>query len=82
MKVSRLIQVLQETASPDDELCVLWWEKRHFDYTDDDELILTDDNWRKVCDEFDQWDDAGLSTGEWIADAVSEYAELRPAEAD
>jgi len=76
MKVSQLIKILQENNKPDDEIIVLWWEKQNFDYTDDDELVLTDEAWRKVSEEFDTWDNAGESVGEWIADAVSEHAEI------
>ncbi len=76
MKVSKLIQVLQETTKPDDEILVLWWEKHNFDYNDDDELVLTDEAWLKISQEFNEWDEAGESVGEWIADAVSEHAEL------
>ncbi len=78
MKVSRLIEILQEQNKPDDEILVLWWEKHHFDYTDDDELKLTDEAWLKISHEFDSWDNAGESVGEWIADAVSEHAEDNP----
>lgn len=77
MKVSRLIEVLQEQNKPDDEILVVWWEKHNFDYSDDDELVLTDEAWLEISDEFDQWGDAGYQIGEWIADAVSEKAELR-----
>ena len=75
MKVSKLIKIL-EGHNHDDEIIVLWWEKQNFDYTDDDELTLTDGAWLKVSSEFDSWDSAGQSVGEWIADAVSEHAEL------
>lgn len=76
MKVSQLINTLLEQNKPDDEIIVLWWEKRNFDYSENDELVLTDDAWRKVSDEFDTWDNAGQDIGEWIADAVVEHAEI------
>lgn len=76
MKVSELINTLLEHNKPDDEIIVLWWEKRNFDYEEYDELVLTDEAWRKVSEEFDTWDNAGESVGEWIADAVSEHAEI------
>ena len=75
MKVSRLIQLLQEQNKPEDEVIFLCWEKHHFDYSEDDELKLTDDAWLKISNEFDLWDEAGIDVGEWIADAVSEHAE-------
>jgi hypothetical protein len=80
MKVSRLIKLLQEQNKPDDEILVVWWEKHNFDYTDDDELILTDEAWLKVSNEFDSWDNAGEQIGEWIADAVSDNAEIKKEE--
>lgn len=76
MKVSELINTLLEQNKPDDEIIVLWWEKRNFDYSEDDELVLTDEAWRKVSQEFDTWDNAGQDIGEWIADAVVEHAEI------
>jgi hypothetical protein len=82
MKVSQLIKVLQEQNKPDDEILVLWWEKHHFDYSDDDEMKLTDEAWAKISNEFDSWDNAGEEIGEWIADAVSEHAELNTDEFD
>lgn len=75
MKVSRLIELLQTQNKPEDEVLVLWWEKRNFDYSDDDELKLTDEAWLKISSEFDSWGGAGQDVGEWIADAVSEHAE-------
>lgn len=76
MKVSELINTLLENNKPDDEIIVLWWEKRNFDYEEYDELVLTDEAWRKVSEEFDTWDNAGQEVGEWIADAVSDHAEI------
>lgn len=76
MKVSQLINTLLESNKPDDEIIVLWWEKRNFDYDENDELVLTDDAWRKVASEFDTWDNAGQDIGEWLADAVTEHAEI------
>jgi hypothetical protein len=77
MKVSRLIELLQTQNKPDDEIMFLCWEKHNFDYSDDDELKLTDEAWLEISNEFDLWDEAGISTGIWIADAVSEYAEMK-----
>jgi hypothetical protein len=75
MKVSELIKVLQEQNKPDEEILVLWWEKHNFDYAEDDEMKLTDEAWLKISKEFDEWDSVGEEIGEWIADAVSQYAE-------
>jgi hypothetical protein len=76
MKVSRLIELLQEQNKPDEEIVVLWWEKNHFDFPEDYELKLTDEAWLKVSTEFDLWDNAGAEIGEWISDAVIEYSEV------
>lgn len=78
MKISELIEALQEKNNPDEEILVIWWEKRNFDYSDDDELKLTDEAWLKVSKEFDVWSEAGQDIGEWITDAVSEHAEINP----
>ena len=77
MKVSRLIELLQTQNKPDDEVMFLCWEKHNFDYSDDDELKLTDEAWLKVCNEFDLWDGASVGVNEWIADAVLEHAEMK-----
>lgn len=82
MKVSKVIEALQQLP-PDDEILVLWWEKNAFDYSEDDELILTDEAWLKVSNDFDKWDGAGEQIiGEWIADAVVEYAEVNEKSVD
>jgi hypothetical protein len=75
MKVSELIKVLQENNKPDDEILVIWWEKNSFDFPEDYELKLTDKGWMKISKEFDEWDEAGSSISDWIADAVIENAE-------
>jgi hypothetical protein len=75
MKVSRLIELLQEQNKPDDEILVVWWEKHHFEFPEDYELKLTDEAWLKVSTEFDSWDNAGEEISKWISDAVIDYSE-------
>jgi hypothetical protein len=74
MKVSELIKTLQETAKPDDEILVLWWEKQHFDFPEDYEMKLTDEAWLKVSQEFDEWDNPSEEVTQWISDAVIDHA--------
>lgn len=77
MKVSELINTLLENNKPDDEILVLWWDKQTFDFADDDELVLTDDAWLKVSNIFDTWDNAGTELTQWIAETVTECAEIK-----
>ena len=76
MKVKDLIKSLSE-LNPEDEVCALWWEKKYFEYGEDDEVELTSDGWGKVCSEFDDWDNAGTNLTQWISEAVTEHAVAR-----
>lgn len=69
MKVKQLRDLLADLQD-DDDICALLWDKPCFD---DEEYPLTDAGWAKVCQEFDEWSEAGLSLSEWIADACIEY---------
>lgn len=73
MKVHQLLKELN-ALNPDDDLCVLYWEKSAFDYSEDDEFVLTKEAWAKVVEEFDDMD--FISIGEWISDAVIEHTEV------
>lgn len=77
MKVRELIKILLE-KNLDDDVCSLIWFKSDFDYAEDDEVILTDEAWSKIVNEFDRWPESSLMAHQWIADAVIEYCELRP----
>lgn len=68
MKVSRLIKILQETTQPDDDICALFWTKDNFGIEEGSAL----ETWRKVCQEFEDWDDAGMHDGDWIVDAIND----------
>jgi hypothetical protein len=76
VKVSELLKQLGE-LNPNDDICVLYWEKPSYDYDDDDENVLTAEAWAEICAEFDDWEDAGTELSEWIADAVIEKSEER-----
>lgn len=72
MKVEKLIEILQKGYKGTDDICVLWWSKPEVDDLDD--KVLTDEDWAKVCLEFDEWQDADFAISEWVADAVLQYA--------
>jgi hypothetical protein len=76
MKVKTLLEMLSR-YSPEDELCVLYWDKEQFDYRDDEHEVLTTEKWAEISKEFDEWEDAGHQVSEWIADAVIEKVELK-----
>lgn len=76
MIIKQIIEMLSR-YSPDDELCILYWDKEQFDYRDDEHEVLTTEKWAEICKEFDEWEDAGHSVSEWIADAVIEKVELK-----
>jgi hypothetical protein len=73
MKVSKVIEALQQ-LSQDDEILVLWWEKNAFDFPEDYEIKLTDDGWLKVVKDFDEWGNAGSDIDDWIAEATIEHS--------
>ena len=76
MKVKTLLEMLSR-YSPEDELCVLYWDKPQYDFEEDEDIALTSEAWEKVCKEFDQWENAGHEVTAWISDAVFENAELK-----
>jgi hypothetical protein len=69
MKIKTLLEMLNR-YSPEDELCVLYWDRDNFDYEE-----LTVSAWSEICKEFDEWEDAGLDVSEWLSEAVSKKAE-------
>lgn len=72
MKVSALIKVLQEGHTPDEDIIVLWWSNPE-EFAGNS--TLSDENWNKICLEFDEWDNAGADISDWVATAISEYYE-------
>jgi hypothetical protein len=71
VKIKQVIDMLSR-YSPEDELCILWWDKPQFDNLDG--LVLDDEAWARICKEFDEWDDAGADVNQWILDASIDYA--------
>jgi hypothetical protein len=65
MKVKDLIAKLQENYKETEDICVIWWDK----FSSADER-LSDEDWAKVCQEFDEWDEAGADINDWIAEAI------------
>lgn len=55
MKVKDLLNYLSD-LDPEDHICALVYDKRHFDFPDDDEMILTKEGWEKLCNDFDEQD--------------------------
>lgn len=53
MKVKDLIKYLSDMDS-EDHICALVYDKRQFDFPDDDEMILTAEGWEKLCNDFDE----------------------------
>jgi hypothetical protein len=76
MKIKLAIEILSR-YSPDDEICLLYWDKEQYDYAEEEDFSLTAENWAKVCDEFDNWDNAGESVTRWISEAVHDHLEPR-----
>jgi hypothetical protein len=72
MKIKQIMEMLSR-YSPEDELCILWWDKPQFDNLD--ELSLTEEGWARICKEFDEWENAGSEINQWMLDASIEYAE-------
>lgn len=77
MQVKTLIEALQK-MDPESHICALIYDKKMFDYDEDDDVMLTDAAWEKLCGEFDEQPFSDI--WESIADGVSEYAEERPFE--
>ncbi len=66
MKVSELIERIQRIAQPDDDICVLYWTKDSFGLETDEQI----ETWKKTVEQFDDWDDAGWTVGDWLSDAI------------
>jgi hypothetical protein len=72
MKAKQAIEMLSK-YSPEDEVCILWWDKPQFENYDG--LTLTDAGWSEICKQFDEWEDAGSDVNQWVVDASLELAE-------
>lgn len=81
MKARDLVNQLQQ-HDPDEEVIALVWYKDSFDYSDDDEVVLTNEAWKKIVAEMEE--QGGLDSGdqqisETISEMASEYAEPKEA---
>lgn len=72
MKVTRMIEFLNE-MNPNDDIAVLWWERQHFGDADDP---VPEEVWSLACDQFDEWDDAGNQLTEWLQDTIIDCSSL------
>jgi hypothetical protein len=67
MKVSEVIKDLSTKFDPDEHVCVLVYDKSMFDYDEDDEIVLTDEGWLQVVNDFentefnDIWESIGMA---------------------
>ena len=80
MKAREAVDLIQK-LNPDDEVIMLLWTKDTFDFDESDDVILTDDAWKKVVVTMEE--EGGLDSGdqqisELISETVSEYAESLP----
>lgn len=81
MKARDLVNQLQQ-HDPDEEVIALVWYKDSFDYSDDDDVILTNEAWKKIVAEMEE--QGGIDSGdqqisETISEMASEYAEPKEA---
>ena len=80
MKAREAVDLIQK-LNPDDEVIMLLWTKDTFDFDESDDVVLTDDAWKKVVVTMEE--EGGLDSGdqqisELISETVSEYAESLP----
>lgn len=74
MKVKDLTKYLSE-MDPEDDICALVYDKRQFDFPDDDDLYLDKVGWEAVCNDFDEQAWADIWT--WLTDGALAYAVTR-----
>lgn len=77
MKVRELIAQLSEMEQ-ESEICALIYGKELFDYSEEDEVMLTDESWSRIVKEFEYERGIVDTVYEYIQDAVTDYAEERP----
>ena len=76
MKVQKIIKWLQD-LDPDSDIACLWWTKPSFFEDDWDGEEVSNQMWADICQEFDDWDNAGADINDWIADAIIEHKQKR-----
>lgn len=77
MKVRELQEFLSKHDS-EEEICVLIWTKKHFDYDENDEVYLSDESWLKVVHDFEE-SAITSSIDEWLSDAALEHSVVKEA---
>lgn len=76
MKVKDLIAQLSE-LNPEENVCALVITKEEFDYSEDDEVMLTNEAWDEIVSGYEtNWTES-MSLYEAIGIAVAESAVLR-----
>jgi len=76
MKVSTLLEKLNQ-LSPDENVCAILLDKSMYEYQEDEDLVLTEEAWEKVCNDFDEAPFANLF--EFVHESVMDYSEFRTA---
>lgn len=73
MQVRELIEALQD-MNPEDSVCVLLYTKQMFDYDEEDEVELTTESWKKICNDFtevpfkDIWESIAMAVSDEATD--------------
>lgn len=71
MKVSKLIEALNR-MNPDDEVCAIILTKDLYDFDESDGLVLTDEGWSNLVDEFDELELIDLY--QWMDSAAIDHS--------
>ena len=72
MTVKEILEYL-EGRDENETLCVMLFEKSSFDFLPDDELVLTDEGWQKLVNDFEGM--AFPDVLQWLSDTSIDYAE-------
>ena len=78
MKAREAVDLIQK-FEPDDEINFLMWTKDTFDFDNNDDLVLTNEDWLKVVKEMEK--QGGIDSGdqiisEQISEAVVEHSTI------
>lgn len=74
MKVQHLLDALSKLA-PDEDICALLYTKKDFDFPEEDDLVLTNEGWEKLCNDFD--DTPFLDVYDVLSNGALFYADER-----
>jgi hypothetical protein len=69
-----------EGRDENEPLCAMLFEKSSFDFLPDDDLVLTDEGWQKLVDDFEGM--AFRDVLQWLSDASIDYADITREEDD